>query len=403
MMSGSAVEVLGKAGICPAAALADLLDHAGLEPAARSAVGALVTAAAVHAPGREGSASDPEELIPSERRWTDQQVVDTVTAAQAVQGWAEHLSLLAARVLTARAGAELLARAEVSSVEEFASPSRRERWRREAKSVTAAELAAATGWHNRSCHERVAVATAPAAATDYPMQQLSKGEVTWRHVASWHRRTHELPPGVAGHIAATCMDPLKAMGNAAQRLDPDTGEVVDTKLSWAQFERVLEREAVRAEGGDDRAARERRRRDLARRDVRTQMFDFGTGSMTITGDGPALAAAAARIDRAARRLRKAGDERTLASCGPTLPSPSSVSGSSPTPRNRSPRQRRSRQRSHGAAGQRLVHRARRVRPCCSSRTLPSARGRRIRSVTPSGTSSTWPRSSPASRMPTSSW
>jgi hypothetical protein len=83
------------------------------------------------------------------------------------------------------------------------------------------------------------------------------------------------------------MDPLKAMGNAAQRLDPDTGEVVDAKLSWAQFERVLEREAVRAEGGDDRAARERRRRDLARRDVRTQMFDFGTGSMSITGDGPA--------------------------------------------------------------------------------------------------------------------
>src|SRR5690606_34989092 len=41
-------------------------------------------------------------------------------------------------------------------------------------------------------------------------------------------------------------------------------------------------------------------------------FEHGTAQMSLTRDGPALAAAAARIDTAARRLRAAGDKRPLA-------------------------------------------------------------------------------------------
>ena len=290
-------------------------DPAALDPAAGEAQS--------HSPTSPSSPTQTHSLVrggvsyssipvPSEDRWTDEAVLETVRAAERVQGWADYLSLLAVRVLTARTGAELLARDDFSSEDELPSATRRERFRAATRAAVRMELSALTGWTQTACNERIGLATAAPARGAFAMQQLSAGEVTWGQVRLWAQRTAQFEPAAAGRVAQVCLDPVGAQGGAAATVDPETGEVTGAVLSFNQFVRVLEREAVRVEGGPDQSSRERRRIELSQRDLRTRMFEHGTAQMSLTGDGPALAAAAARIDTAARRLRAAGDKRPLA-------------------------------------------------------------------------------------------
>lgn len=81
-----------------------------------------------------------------------------------MQGFADAVAVSAGRTLTHRAGAELLGRRGVADPGEL-SASGRARWRAKSKSVTAQELAVATGWSVAQCHARVGFAAAPAVAT----------------------------------------------------------------------------------------------------------------------------------------------------------------------------------------------------------------------------------------------
>lgn len=76
---------------------------------------------------------------------------------------------------------------------------------------------------------------------------------------------------------------------------------------WA----VLEREATRLEGEDVQAERERRRAAYQARRSHLSIHDNGTARMSITGPLTTMCAIHARVEHAARALRKGGDSRTL--------------------------------------------------------------------------------------------
>ncbi|MFK5690758.1 hypothetical protein ACI3EY_13920 [Ornithinimicrobium sp. LYQ92] len=82
---------------------------------------------------------------------------------------------------------------------------------------------------------------------------------------------------------------------------------------WREGDYVaaLEREAVRAEGRDVIAERERRRRAYEQRHAELVVADDGSAALTLVGSLVSLCAAHTRIDRAARLLRTQGDPRTL--------------------------------------------------------------------------------------------
>lgn len=90
-----------------------------------------------------------------------------------------------------------------------------------------------------------------------------------------------------------------------------TGEVVEARLSYAQFAKVLEREVTKAEDGSGCTTAARRLARVGARRAGAQLFEDGTGCLQVTGDGPAVVAAMTRVDLVARRLRHGGDGRTL--------------------------------------------------------------------------------------------
>lgn len=309
----------------PVDRVATALQELKVDPEMRAAITTLVGAYAAHqglpqaqlgsgpgGPGPSLQGGYASADVPAAQDWTDDQVLDTITAAERVQGWAEDLSLSAVRTLTARTAAELLARADAADEEELTSATSRERFRTETRKAVRLELEALTGWTRAGCYERISVATAAPGRAGFARAQLARGATTWARVRAWHYRTTDLDPLQAGEVAQVCLDPTVAGSGGYEVLDPETGEVSRRALSFRQFKAVLEREAVRAEGGQSRAARARRRREVDQRDLLTRMFEHGSAQMCLTGDGPALTAAAARIDTVARRLRAAGDHRSLA-------------------------------------------------------------------------------------------
>jgi hypothetical protein len=81
-------------------------------------------------------------------------------------------------------------------------------------------------------------------------------------------------------------------------------------LSQATFNARLHRQLVLHHGLVGQAERTHEEA-LKGRCVRAEPHPEGTGALLITGDGPRIGAAAERVDRIARRLRKGGDTRTL--------------------------------------------------------------------------------------------
>lgn len=275
-----------------------------------AALEALIGGVVVHAQvAGDGGGSATE--IPSRAQWSDGQVAAALGGAVVVGGWVDAVSLLATRVVAARAGARLLEDAGVGMAAELASDAARERWRRDTKAAAASEVAVQTGAGIRECHDRVGVATGPRVATGLPLAVLARGRATWRQVREWHTRTRRLTPAAAGDVAATCFDPVTARGGAAVVVDPVTGEVVEARLSFAQFAKVLEREVTKAEDGLGCTSAARRLARLRARRAGAQLFEDGTGCLQVTGDGPAVVAAMTRVDLLARRLRHGGDGRTL--------------------------------------------------------------------------------------------
>ncbi|WP_289018321.1 HNH endonuclease signature motif containing protein, partial [uncultured Ornithinimicrobium sp.] len=192
------------------------------------------------------------------------------------------------------------------------SPAARERWAARARSTTAHELSAATGWGIGQTRDLVAAATAPAAITTPVLAALGSSVVSWPLVRrAWRAATTAgLDVEATTHLAQVMFgtDPDQV---AVERLTP-TGTV--STLPWAHraYHHALDREIAKLTAGTDRATRAARANARAARDATARLDDDGTATVTIT-TGPAQATALIdRLHTAARTARRHGDARTLA-------------------------------------------------------------------------------------------
>ncbi|WP_151524473.1 hypothetical protein [Serinicoccus kebangsaanensis] len=241
---------------------------------------------------------------------------------------AERRLLEVARELVAATGETLLGQKGFSSVEELTAAERR-RWRAEAKRLCVAEIRLRLGVGEREARAMTGLACAPADVRDQVLGALGRGEVTWSLVRGFWQRCGPLPAERAGLVAEVLFgtDPSTA---APERLDPD-GDLRTEPWQHTDYWATLEREAVRAEGEDVQAERERRRAACRRRRSWMSVHDDGTATMSITGPLTTMAAIHARVERAARALRKAGDERTLDQLRSDVPAALLLHGELPLP------------------------------------------------------------------------
>lgn len=138
---------------------------------------------------------------------------------------------------------------------------------------------------------------------------MDRGEIGWGRARAFWRRCARLPVAQAEAVAQGLFgdDPATAV---PERVDGE-GELVVRPWREGDYVSALEREAVRAEGRDVIAERERRRRAYAQRRAELVVADDGSAALTLVGSLVSLCAAHTRIDRAARLLRTQGDPRTL--------------------------------------------------------------------------------------------
>ncbi|WP_281964434.1 HNH endonuclease signature motif containing protein [Serinicoccus marinus] len=215
----------------------------------------------------------------------------------------------AARDLAAQVGRELLADKGFSDVEELTVGQRR-RWRAETKRLACAELQVALGVGVKEARQLVGTACAPAPVRAAVHHALRSGLASWGHVRGFWDRCANLPAESAALVAESLFGSDPA-GVVPERLGPD-GELLERPWHAAQFWAALEREAVRVEGQDVQAERERRTRARAERRVWLRVDDDSTATLAVTGPLTSLCAISQRLDSCAKSLRKAGDERTLA-------------------------------------------------------------------------------------------
>ncbi|WP_022924703.1 hypothetical protein [Serinicoccus marinus] len=153
-------------------------------------------------------------------------------------------------------------------------------------------------------------ACAPAPVRAAVHHALRSGLASWGHVRGFWDRCANLPAESAALVAESLFGSDPA-GVVPERLGPD-GELLERPWHAAQFRAALEREAVRVEGQDVQAERERRTRARAERRVWLRVDDDSTATLAVTGPLTSLCAISQRLDSCAKSLRKAGDERTLA-------------------------------------------------------------------------------------------
>ncbi len=235
-------------------------------------------------------------------------------AVQRVRSIAHQRSAMEARLLgaaqdlTAEIGAALLADKGYADVDEL-TPARRRKWA-ETKRLACAELQVALGLGVREARQLVGVACAPAPVRTVVAEALETGLASWGHVRAFWERCGTLPADEAPLVSESLFgaDPDLAV---PERLAPD-GTLLDRPWHQAEFWAALEREAVRVEGQDVLAERERRHRARAERRVWMRVDDDSTATLAVTGPLTSVCAISQRIDACAKALRKSGDERTLA-------------------------------------------------------------------------------------------
>ncbi len=236
-------------------------------------------------------------------------------AVDRVRGLARQRSALeaqllgAARDLAAEVGGALLTDKGFADVEELTSAQRR-RWRAETKRLACAELQVALGLGVKEARQMIGVACAPVPVRAVVGEALESGLASWGHVRAFWDRCGSLAADEAAVVCESLFG-SDAATVVAERLGPD-GTVLDRPWHQAEFWAALEREAVRVEGQDVVAERERRRRARADRRVWMRVDDDSTATLAITGPLTSLCAISQRLDVCAKALRKGGDERTLA-------------------------------------------------------------------------------------------
>ena len=160
--------------------------------------------------------------------------------------------------------------------------------------LVALEVATATGLPQREVAVRAELATGPAGRFGRLRELLAEGSVSLRRACQVVEETRHLEhDAVQGLVESVFMPTRDGAG-----------------LSADLFRQRLRRAVLRADA-DAATAAARRRAARKRNGAHAQIFDDGTGQLTIRNDADKIAAAIDRADAAARAARAAGDPRSL--------------------------------------------------------------------------------------------
>ena len=235
-------------------------------------------------------------------------VLDLIGSLTSLGAHLDGALVQAAGDLTRRTGRILLADRKASSPEEL-SATARTRWRSRARNTAAAEITAFTGIRPGEAADLVNLATTPPEVGRTATDAMRDGVAPWDLVRPYFRASSELPHEDAAHIASVLFgsDPDSV---AEERLDKD-GDLKDAPWNHQEFRKALDREVQAVKSRDPEAAREARERARQKRDIRAVAHSDGTGQVVINGTAAQAVAVNDRMERAARRARAGGDERTL--------------------------------------------------------------------------------------------
>ncbi|MGO0576133.1 hypothetical protein [Ornithinimicrobium panacihumi] len=177
------------------------------------------------------------------------------------------------------------------------------------KKAAAAEVEVALGFSPLEAGQVVAVATCAADLLEVFLGALRRGAASWAMVRHFWASSHRLT-GPQRLLCALALFGDEVGLAHESRLDPE-GELLDRPWPQSGFRAACEQEIAAAEGTDPEGERARRRRAYDRRRVSVKVHDDGTATLINTGPAATILAGLARLDKAARALRRAGDERTL--------------------------------------------------------------------------------------------
>lgn len=217
--------------------------------------------------------------------------------------------LVAVQELALMTGRRLLDQRAVGSPEDL-SATALSRWRQEVKSCVAGELQLTLGVRVGEARDLVGVACAPGALREPVLGALRRGEATWALVRTFWQKAGRLAPDLAVEVAQALFG-TDSRCAAVERLTP-AGELSGGAWQQVHYAAALEREVCRAQGTDAETARRRRQEAYAARGTSMRVQEDGTAAVTFSGPLTTCVAVYQRIDAAARKARKNGDERTLA-------------------------------------------------------------------------------------------
>ncbi|MDQ1537251.1 MAG: hypothetical protein QOE58_1644, partial [Actinomycetota bacterium] len=225
------------------------------------------------------------------------QVLRVVEAAETVRSWADSVSLTATAALVAEVEKDFADLGVKRTARIWT------RFVRGCRSAVAKDIMVATGLPVYQCQRRVWLASCESERTGPVRELMRLGRLTFERAVALTEATADLDAFTAAAIATRVLRvPTGPDGVPLEGVAP---------LSQSTFRARLRAQLVLHHGPAKKAQRDHEAAVKAR-DLQTEAHRNGTGTLTLTGDGPRIAAAQGRVDRIARRLRKQGDPRTIA-------------------------------------------------------------------------------------------
>jgi len=231
-------------------------------------------------------------------RLSSEQALRVVEAVEAVKAWADSVSLDATATMVAELESDFSDRSM-----ECSTARGRIRFVRSCRSAAAREIQVATGLPITQCQRRVWLAVCEPERAQPVREGMRLGLVTFARAVALTEATAHLDAFTAAGIATRVLRPLAGPdGVPLPGLAP---------LSQATFTARLRTQLVLHHGLVAEAERTYAEA-LKERRMSAEPNPDGTGALVVTGDGARITAAQRRVDRIARRLRRGGDDRTLA-------------------------------------------------------------------------------------------
>ncbi|MEP7368704.1 MAG: HNH endonuclease signature motif containing protein [Dermatophilaceae bacterium] len=229
---------------------------------------------------------------------SSEQALAVVQAVEALKAWADSVSVGATTAMVHEFEVDF---ADLKPETPSAHGSRR--FLRHCRSVAAREIQVATGLPITACQRRVWFSACESDRVQPVVELMKLGRVTLSRAMALVEATSHLDGFTAAAIAKRVLRPLSGPNGVAL---PGAAP-----LSQSTFTSRLHKQLVLHHGLVGQAERTYQEA-LERRRLFGEPHPDGTGALVISGDGPRLAAAQARVDRVARRLRQGGDVRTIA-------------------------------------------------------------------------------------------